>query len=96
MPDKNTNNRGFASMDPEKQREIASKGGHAAHEKGKAHEFSPEEARQAGRMGGQSVSQDRAHMAKIGREGGESSRGSRKGGTTEQHRKAGEQSNRNR
>lgn len=48
-----TSRRGFASMDPEKQRSIASKGGKAAHEKGTAHEFSPEEAREAGRKGGQ-------------------------------------------
>lgn len=41
-------NRGFASMDPERQREIASKGGHAAHESGHAHEFTSEEARAAG------------------------------------------------
>jgi general stress protein YciG len=45
--------RGFASMSPEKQREIASKGGRAAHEKGTAHEWTPEEARNAGRKGGQ-------------------------------------------
>ncbi len=44
--------RGFASMDPEKQREIASKGGKAAHEKGTAHEFDSNEAREAGRKGG--------------------------------------------
>jgi general stress protein YciG len=44
--------RGFASMDPVKQREIASKGGKAAHEKGTAHEFTPEEAAAAGRKGG--------------------------------------------
>jgi len=44
--------RGFASMDEDKQREIASKGGRAAHERGTAHEFSPEEAREAGRKGG--------------------------------------------
>jgi len=57
MPDKDrsgggTSNRGFASMNQEKQREIASKGGKAAHEKGTAHEFTPEEARQAGSKGG--------------------------------------------
>lgn len=63
-------NRGFASMSPERQREIASKGGRAAHEKGTAHEWTPEEARQAGRKGGEAVSRDRAHMAAIGREGG--------------------------
>jgi general stress protein YciG len=45
--------RGFASMSPEKQREIASKGGRAAHEKGTAHEWTAEEARNAGRKGGQ-------------------------------------------
>ena len=45
--------RGFASMSIEKQREIASKGGRAAHEKGTAHEWTPDEARSAGRKGGQ-------------------------------------------
>ena len=44
--------RGFASMDAAKQREIASKGGKAAHAKGTAHEFTSEEAREAGRKGG--------------------------------------------
>jgi hypothetical protein len=44
--------RGFASMDREKQREIARKGGRAAHEKGTAHEWTREEAREAGRKGG--------------------------------------------
>lgn len=46
-------NRGFASMDKAKQREIASKGGKAAHQKGTAHEWTSEEARTAGRKGGQ-------------------------------------------
>ncbi|HEY0886417.1 conidiation-specific protein 10 [Ramlibacter sp. RBP-2] len=50
-------NRGFASMDPQRQREIASEGGRAAHEKGTAHEFTSEEAREAGRKGGQARSQ---------------------------------------
>lgn len=45
--------RGFASMSPEKQREIASKGGRAAHQKGTAHEWTSDEARSAGRKGGQ-------------------------------------------
>jgi general stress protein YciG len=44
--------RGFASMELQKQREIASKGGRAAHEKGTAHEFDASEARAAGRKGG--------------------------------------------
>jgi general stress protein YciG len=50
----NTSKRGFASMDIEKQRLIASKGGRAAHAKGTAHEWSAEEARAAGRKGGES------------------------------------------
>lgn len=49
---KGTSVRGFASMDPAKQREIAAKGGRAAHLKGTAHEFTSEEAREAGRKGG--------------------------------------------
>jgi general stress protein YciG len=56
MPNNNDNQkrgRGFAGMDQDKQREIASKGGRAAHESGNAHEFTPEEAREAGRKGGQ-------------------------------------------
>lgn len=44
--------KGFASMSKEKQREIASRGGKAAHKKGTAHEFSSEEAREAGRKSG--------------------------------------------
>ncbi len=84
-------NRGFASMDDEKQRKIASKGGKAAHDKGTAHEFDPDEARQAGHKGGETVSQDRQHMSDIGRKGGRSSQG----GTHEQHVKAGKQSHKN-
>jgi len=47
-----TADRGFASMDPAKQREIASKGGRVAHEKGTAHEWNSKEAAEAGRRGG--------------------------------------------
>jgi uncharacterized protein len=47
-----TSKRGFASMDPDKQRRIASKGGKAAHKQGRAHQFTPEEASEAGRKGG--------------------------------------------
>jgi len=50
----NTSKRGFASMDNDKQRLIASKGGRAAHAKGTAHEWTKEEARAAGRKGGES------------------------------------------
>ena len=53
-----TSNRGFASMDPQRQREIASQGGRAAHQKGTAHEFNSEEARAAGRKGGQARSEN--------------------------------------
>lgn len=54
---KGKSNRGFASMDPQRQRAIASEGGRAAHEKGTAHEFTSEEAREAGRKGGQARSE---------------------------------------
>jgi general stress protein YciG len=90
--------RGFASMDEARQKEIASKGGQAAHEKGTAHEFSSEEAREAGRKGGKAVSKDREHMAEIGRKGGEargasvSSSAGERGGTSVHHAKAGAQS----
>jgi len=75
-----TSNRGFASMDDDKQREIASEVGRAAHEQGTAHEFDSQEAREAGRKGGETVSQDREHMAEIGRKGGESRSGGNQGG----------------
>jgi len=72
-----TKKRGFASMDAARQREIASKGGRAAHEKGTAHEFTPEEARAAGRKGGQAAhSRGTAHRftseeaREAGRKGG--------------------------
>ena len=55
--------RGFASMTPEKQREIASKGGRAAHQKGTAHEWTSEEARSAGRKGGQISRGGRGRLA---------------------------------
>ncbi len=50
---KGKSERGFAAMNPERQREIASEGGKAAHQSGNAHEFTSEEARAAGRKGGQ-------------------------------------------
>ena len=76
-------NRGFASMDRERQREIASKGGRAAHRKGTAHQWSADEAREAGRKGGTSVSRDREHMAAIGREGGASAHRRNRGASNE-------------
>jgi general stress protein YciG len=77
-----TSNRGFASMDPQRQREIAAQGGRAAHEKGTAHEFNSEEARAAGSRGGQ-VAHERgtAHeftseeARQAGAKGGQNSRG---------------------
>lgn len=64
------NERGFAAMDPAQQREIARRGGRAAHESGNAHEFTSQEASEAGRKGGEAVSKNREHMAEIGRKGG--------------------------
>lgn len=72
--------RGFASMDPGRQREIASKGGKAAHESGNAHQFTSEEARRAGSKGGKAAHEkgtaheftsEEARIA--GRKGGEAS-----------------------
>ena len=62
-------NRGFASMDPQRQREIASEGGRAAHEKGTAHEFTSEEAREAGRKGGMARSANRRNAMNGGGSG---------------------------
>ncbi len=50
--ERDTSGRGFAGMDPEKQREIASRGGKAAHASGNANQFDSESAREAGRKGG--------------------------------------------
>lgn len=102
----NNDGRGFAGMDEDRQREIASEGGRAAHASGNAHEFDSQEARRAGQKGGEAVSEDREHMADIGRKGGERSHGGRsdsgsdrsqgaRGGSSEQHAKAGSQSHKN-
>ena len=64
-------------MSPERQKQIASEGGRAAHKLGVAHEWNSEEARKAGKKGGQIVSQNREHMSEIGRRGGQSSGGRR-------------------
>jgi general stress protein YciG len=78
-----TSKRGFASMDPARQREIASEGGKAAHEKGTAHEFTSEEARRAGTKGGQAAHQkgtahefDSEEAREAGRKGGQASHSS--------------------
>jgi general stress protein YciG len=57
-------------MSREKVAEIARMGGKAAHASGKAHEFTADEARAAGRKGGLSTSQDKEHMSRIGKLGG--------------------------
>jgi general stress protein YciG len=64
-------------MSPERQKQIASEGGRAAHKLGVAHEWNSDEARKAGKKGGQIVSQNREHMSEIGRRGGQSSGGRR-------------------
>lgn len=61
---------GFAAISPERQREIAGKAGRIAHAMGRAHKFTSEQAREAGRKGGASVSRNRAHMSAIGTKGG--------------------------
>ena len=58
--------RGFASMDRAKQKEIASKGGKAAHQKGTAHEWTSEEAREAGRKGGMASHRRRSELTGSG------------------------------
>jgi uncharacterized protein len=63
--------RGFASMDRAKQREIASKGGKAAHQKGTAHEWTSEEARDAGRKGG--IASHRRRREMLSQPGGSAS-----------------------
>jgi general stress protein YciG len=70
---------GFAAMDRARLRKIAREGGLAAHAEGKAHQFTSEEARRAGKIGGRSVSRDRKYMAEIGRRGGRARKGKGKG-----------------
>jgi general stress protein YciG len=74
LPTRTTAKRGFAGLEINRRREIASKGGMAAHQKGTAHTFTSDEAREAGKKGGEAVSRDRQHMAEIGRKGGAATR----------------------
>jgi len=95
-----TSNRGFASMDPERQREIASEGGRAAHASGNAHEFTSEEARKAGSMSHKNDGnrQSGSQGSSGGGGGGGNNAGSgggTRGGTPEQHAQAGRQSHKN-
>ncbi len=85
-----TGSRGFALMDENKQRDIARKGGEAVSK-------DREHMSDIGRKGGEAVSKDREHMADIGRKGGEEHDGHKgsshmRGGSSEQHAKAGRQS----
>ncbi len=98
--DQGTSNRGFASMDPEQQREIASEGGRAAHAAGTAHEFTSEEARRAGSMshkndGSQQSGSGGSRSGGGNEEGGRGGSGGTRGGTPEQHAEAGRQSHKN-
>jgi hypothetical protein len=92
----NNGNRGFAGMDPAKQREIASEGGRAAHASGNAHEFNSEEARRAGSMSHKNDGNQQSG-GNTGSSGGGSggSGGGTRGGTPEQHARAGAQSHKN-
>lgn len=99
-------NRGFASMDSERQREIASEGGRAAHASGNAHEFDSQEAREAGsknqggNQGGNNIQGGNTSQGSQGTRGqanqdqGGSSSGSRSG-SSEQHAQDGRQSHKN-
>jgi general stress protein YciG len=62
--------RGFAALTPEQRREIASMGGKAAHAQGRGHRFTSEEARAAGRKGGQAAAAIPGNMSDMGRKGG--------------------------
>lgn len=66
--------RGFASMTPERRREISSMGGIATWENGngKGYQEGSEATKASGRKGGTAISQNREHMAEIGRKGGNS------------------------
>lgn len=92
-----TANRGFASMDPQRQREIAAEGGRAAHASGNAHEFTSEEARRAGALSHkndgnrQSASAGNSQSGNRGNQGGKGVQG----GSPEQHAAAGRQSHKN-
>jgi len=68
---------GFATFAPDRLRDVCSRAGQASHRSGRAHEFTADQARDAGRKGGAVVARDRGHMAEIGRRGGLRSRAKR-------------------
>ncbi len=82
--------RGFASMDRSKQREIASKGGKAAHQKGTAHEWTSEEAREAGRKGGMASHRRKQEQQGGGQATGESADGNAAPGSAPMGERAGD------
>lgn len=67
-----TKKRGFAAISPDQHKAICSKGGKTAHEKGTAHEFTSEQAKDAGAKGGDTIfaTRGRDYMREIGRKGG--------------------------
>lgn len=76
----NTSNRGFASMDPEKQRKIASKGGKAAQSSGHAHQLTDTDRSRGGKMSPANfANRSKAEVQEIGRKGGKASGGARRG-----------------
>lgn len=72
--------RGFAAIEAEKRREIARKGGIAAHAKGTGHRFTSETAREAGMKGGQTLAARKGYMAELGAKGGMATRGLKRRG----------------
>ena len=90
--------RGFASMDSDRQREIAAEGGRAAHASGNAHEFTSEEAREAGSKshgGGGSRGSSNSGNSNSGSSNSGGNSGGTRGGSSEQHARAGSQSHKN-
>lgn len=85
-----TSSRGFASMDPARQREIAAQGGRAAHQKGTAHEFTPEEARRAGSMSHKN-SQSARTATSTGSQGAAASQAGAAGQSTQSSQQASQQ-----
>jgi len=101
MANPNTSNRGFASMDEDKQREIARKGGESVPDEKRSfsrdHELAAEAGRRGGEVSGGNFAQDRERASEAGRRGGEASGGNfahdreraaeagRKGGQARQH-----------
>ncbi|BFO56145.1 stress-induced protein [Acidovorax sacchari] len=88
--------RGFAGMDPDRQREIAAEGRRAAHASGNAHEFDSEEARRAGSMShGGSGNNNQQNSSGGSQNSGSQNSGGTRGGSSEQHAQAGRQSHKN-